>query len=53
MCLDTLADKLKMETLGPQSDAVCGQVAKRNVDYRAFLAEAFQAGEHCCSDARS
>lgn len=41
MCLDTLVDKLKMETLGPQPDAVCEQVAKRNVDYRALSGRGF------------
>lgn len=49
MQLDHLFDKLKMEHLPDQLDAVCEQAAKRDLDYRAFLAEALQtewAGRH-------
>ncbi len=42
MELDNLLDKLKMETLGAQLDAVCEQAAKKDLDYRAFLAAALK-----------
>ena len=40
MELDALLDKLKMEALGAQLDAVCEQAAKKDLDYRDFLAAA-------------
>ena len=43
MELDALLDKLKMEALGAQLDAVCEQAAKKDLDYRAFLTEALKA----------
>lgn len=43
MELDALLDKLKMEALGTQLDAVCEQAAKKDLDYRAFLTEALKA----------
>jgi len=43
MELTTLLDKLKMEALTAQLDGVCEQAAKRDLDYRAFLAEALRA----------
>ena len=42
MELDVLLDKLKMEALGAQIDAVCEQAAKKDLDYRAFLTEALK-----------
>ena len=42
MELDNLLDKLKMETLGAQLDAVCEQAAKKDLDYRAFLTAALK-----------
>jgi len=42
MELDALLDKLKMEALGAQIDAVCEQAAKKDLDYRAFLTEALK-----------
>ncbi len=40
MELHGLLDKLKLDYLGAQLDAVCEQAAKRDLDYRAFLTEA-------------
>lgn len=40
MELTALLDKLKMEALHDQLDAVCEQAAKKDLDYRAFLTEA-------------
>ena len=40
MELTSLLDKLKMEALGAQLDAVCEQEAKKDLDYRAFLSAA-------------
>jgi len=42
MELDALLDKLKMDALGAQLDAVCEQAAKKDLDYRAFLTEALK-----------
>lgn len=42
MELDNLLDKLKMEALGAQLDAVCEQAAKKDLDYRAFLTAALK-----------
>jgi DNA replication protein DnaC len=42
MELTSLLDKLKMEALGAQLDAVCEQAAKKDLDYRAFLTAALQ-----------
>jgi DNA replication protein DnaC len=42
MELTSLLDKLKMEALGAQLDAVCEQAAKKDLDYRAFLTEALK-----------
>ena len=42
MELETLLDKLKMETLSDQLDTVCEQAAKKDMDYRAFLTEALR-----------
>lgn len=42
MELEALLDKLKMEALGAQLDAVCEQAAKKDLDYRAFLTEALK-----------
>jgi len=43
MELDALLDKLKMEALSAQLDAVCEQAAKKDLDYRAFLTEALKS----------
>ncbi len=40
MELDHLLDKLKLEHLQAQLDAVCEQAAQRQVDYKAFLTQA-------------
>jgi DNA replication protein DnaC len=40
MELDHLLDKLKMDHLEAQLDAVCEQAAQRQLDYKAFLAQA-------------
>ena len=42
MELDALLDKLKMEHLEAQLDALCEQAAQRELDYKAFLAEALR-----------
>ena len=42
MELNTLLDKLKMEHLEAQLDAVCEQAAQRQVDYKTFLVQALQ-----------
>jgi DNA replication protein DnaC len=43
MELDHLLDKLKMDHLEAQLDAVCEQAAQRQLDYKAFLAQALSA----------
>jgi DNA replication protein DnaC len=43
MELDNLLDKLKMDHLEAQIDAVCEQAAKKQLDYKAFLAQALEA----------
>jgi len=40
MELTTLLDKLKLEYLDAQLDAVCEQAAERDLDYKSFLAQA-------------
>lgn len=40
MQLDAVLEKLKMEQLGTQIDALCEQAAKRELGYREFLQEA-------------
>ena len=40
MELATLLDKLKLEFLEPQLDAVCEQAAQRELDYKSFLTAA-------------
>jgi DNA replication protein DnaC len=40
MELDHLLDKLKMDHLEMQLDAVCEQAAQRQLDYKTFLAQA-------------
>ena len=42
MELNTLLDKLKMDHLEAQLDAVCEQAAQRGIDYKTFLAQALQ-----------
>ena len=42
MELDTLLDRLKMEHLEMQLDALCEQAAQRELDYKTFLAEALR-----------
>src|SRR5512137_2053214 len=42
MELNTLLDKLKMDHLEAQLDAVCEQAAQRQEDYKTFLAQALQ-----------
>jgi len=42
MELRRLLDKLKMEHLERQLDAVCEQAAQREMDYKSFLAQALQ-----------
>jgi DNA replication protein DnaC len=43
MELPNLLDKLKMEHLEAQLDAVCEQAAKRQLDYKTFLSQALEA----------
>jgi DNA replication protein DnaC len=43
MELDNLLDKLKMDHLESQIDAVCEQAAQKQLDYKAFLAQALEA----------
>jgi len=40
MQLNSLLDKMKMDYLGAQLDAVCEQAAKKDLDYREFLTQA-------------
>ena len=42
MQLETLLEKLKMDHLENQLDAVCEQAAQQELDYKAFLAQALQ-----------
>jgi hypothetical protein len=42
MELEGLLEKLKMETLAAQADALLEQAAKRDLGYRKFLTEALQ-----------
>lgn len=42
MELETLLDRLKMEHLETQLDALCEQAAQREMDYKTFLAEALR-----------
>src|SRR5512137_2893297 len=42
MELNTLLDKLKMDHLEAQLDAVCEQAAQRQEDYKTFLIQALQ-----------
>lgn len=42
MELEALLDKLKMEHLETQLDALCEQAAQRELDYKTFLAEALR-----------
>ena len=42
MELENLLDKLRMEHLENQLDAVCEQAASAQMDYKAFLAQALQ-----------
>ena len=42
MELNGLLDKLRLEHLGAQLDAVCEQAAQHEVDYKTFLAQALQ-----------
>jgi len=44
MELTTLLDKLKMDHLEAQLDAVCEQAAARQEDYRTFLVQAVSTG---------
>jgi DNA replication protein DnaC len=41
--LSALLDKLKLEYLDAQLDAVCEQAAGRDLDYKSFLAQALEA----------
>jgi DNA replication protein DnaC len=43
MELTHLLEKMKMEHLAPQLDAVCEQAAKKDLDYKGFLAKALEA----------
>lgn len=43
MELTALLDKLKMDHLEVQLDAICEQAAQRELDYKGFLAQALQA----------
>ena len=43
MELAALLEKLKLEHLDAQLDAVCEQAASRDLDYKSFLAQALQA----------
>ena len=40
--LENLLDKLKLDHLENQLDAVCEQAAQRQLDYKDFLAQALQ-----------
>jgi len=40
--LDALLDRMKLEHLSAQLDAVCEQAAGRDLDYKAFLAQALE-----------
>lgn len=42
MHLETLLEKLKMDHLESQLDAVCEQAAKQELDYKTFLSQALQ-----------
>lgn len=42
MELSTLLEKMKLEHLADQVDAVCEQAAKRDLDFKGFLAEALE-----------
>ena len=42
MELDRLLDKLRMDHLEAQMDAVCEQAAQQQLDYKAFLAQALE-----------
>lgn len=42
MELDNLLDRLKMDHLEAQIDAVCEQAAQKQLDYKAFLAQALE-----------
>ena len=42
MELTALLEKLKLEHLDAQLDAVCEQAALRDLDYKSFLAQALQ-----------
>lgn len=42
MELENLLDRLRMDHLESQLDAVCEQAAKKQMDYKAFLAQALQ-----------
>jgi DNA replication protein DnaC len=46
MQLETLLEKLKMDHLDAQLDAICEQAAQRELDYKNFLAEALQVEWH-------
>jgi DNA replication protein DnaC len=43
MELEALLEKLKMDHLDAQLDTVCEQAAQRELDYKAFLAQALEA----------
>jgi DNA replication protein DnaC len=42
MELNPLLEKLKLSYLGEQLDAICEQAAKKDLDYKGFLAQALQ-----------
>src|SRR6476661_8258682 len=42
MELESLLDKLKLDHLEAQLDAICEQAAQRQVDYKTFLSQALQ-----------
>jgi len=42
MQLNSLLDKMKMDYLGAQLDAVCEQAAKKDLGYREFLTQALE-----------
>lgn len=46
MELSALLDKLKLEHLDAQLDAVCEQAAGRDLDYKSFLAQALETEWH-------
>lgn len=46
MELSALLEKLKLEHLDQQLDAVCEQAAARDLDYKSFLAQALEAEWH-------